>query len=141
MPTRRLAPLVLALAAAGACTPGDKGRASACADCGTVVIAAAGEPSALLPPLVVETIGRDVGDLIYERLADLAPGGAPVDSAAFRPGLAQRWERIELVTGLELHLRADAPPLLVRLAQEIHAQYGATAAAAGGAGDGAGPRR
>ena len=52
-----------------------------------------GEPSAVLPPLVGETVGRDVGDLIYERLADLAPGGAPVDTSAFRPRLAARWMR------------------------------------------------
>jgi peptide/nickel transport system substrate-binding protein len=112
MHTRRLARLVMALAAAAAaaCTGADRvrgSRGSACADCGTIVIAAAGEPSALLPPLAIETIGRDVGDLIYERLADLAPGGAPVDTAAFRPGLASSWERIDSLS-LRFHLRPGA---------------------------------
>lgn len=100
---RRLAPLALVLAA---CTSADRG-ASGCADCGTVVIAATGEPSALLPPLAVETIGRDVGDLIFERLADLTPGGAPVDTAAFRPRLASRWERVDSLS-LRFHLRPGA---------------------------------
>ncbi len=37
--------------------------------------------------------------------------------------LGQRWQRIELLPGMELHVRADAGPLLARLAQEIHARY------------------
>ena len=99
--------LVLTACVTAACAPGDRGRAPACADCGTVVIAATGEPSAVLPPLAVETIGRDVGDLIYERLADLAPGGAPVDTTAFRPRLARSWDRIDSLT-LRFHLRPGA---------------------------------
>jgi peptide/nickel transport system substrate-binding protein len=109
MHTRRLAPITLVIAAwvTAACAPGDRGRAPACADCGTIVIAATGEPSAVLPPLVFETIGRDVGDLIFERLADLAPGGVPMDTAAFRPRLASSWERVDSLT-LRFHLRPGA---------------------------------
>ncbi len=36
---------------------------------------------------------------------------------------AQSWERIELLPGLELHLRSDGGALLARLAEEIHARY------------------
>ena len=108
MHTRRLAPIAVVLAGiTAACAPGDRGRAPACAGCGTIVIAATGEPSAVLPPLAVETVGRDVGDLIYERLADLTPGGAPVDTAAFRPRLASSWERIDSLN-LRFHLRPGA---------------------------------
>ena len=87
---------------------------AACARCGTVVIAATGEPSQLLPPLVVETVGRDIGDQVYERLADLAPGGAPIDTTAYRPALADRWERVDSLTW-RFHLRpgralAGRPP-------------------------------
>jgi peptide/nickel transport system substrate-binding protein len=71
------------------------------------VVAATGEPSSLLPPLVYETVGRDVGDLIFERLADLKPGGSPVDPFAFVPRLASRWERLDSLTW-RFHLRADA---------------------------------
>ena len=41
--------------------------------CSTVVIAATGEPSTLIPPLVSETVARDISDQIYERLAYLSP--------------------------------------------------------------------
>ncbi len=81
-------PLLTALALLG-CT----------ADRGTtvrpVVIAATGEPESVFPPLVVETVGRDVSDLVFERLADLAPGGTPVDPRAYRPRLAASWQRVD----------------------------------------------
>ncbi len=79
----------------------------ACQKCGTVVIAATGEPTSLFPPLVGETVGRDIGDQLYERLADLAPGGVPIDSTAYRPRLASRWERADSVTW-RFHLRPGA---------------------------------
>ena len=79
-----------------------------CADCGgTAVVAAIGEPASLLPPLVYETVGRDIGDLIFERLADLKAGGSPVDTAAYIPRLATSWERLDSVTW-RFHLRPDA---------------------------------
>lgn len=40
------------------------------------------------------------------------------------PG-AHPWSRLELLPGLELHLRADAAPLVQRIAREIHDHYGA----------------
>jgi peptide/nickel transport system substrate-binding protein len=44
---------------------------------------------------VSETVARDISDQIYERLAYLSPGSSPVDQSAYRPGLAERWERID----------------------------------------------
>ena len=70
-------------------------RRKDCPQCSTVVIAATGEPSTLIPPLVSETVARDISDQIYERLAYLSPGGSPVDQSGYRPGLAERWERID----------------------------------------------
>ncbi|MFL5495178.1 MAG: ABC transporter substrate-binding protein [Gemmatimonadales bacterium] len=90
--------------------------AARCAECqSTVVVAAVGEPSALVPPLVYETIGRDIGDLVYERLADLTAGRPPADTAAYRPGLATSWERLDSLTW-RFHLRPgahwqDGPPV------------------------------
>jgi peptide/nickel transport system substrate-binding protein len=78
-----------------------------CEKCGTVVIAAVAEPTAIFPPLVGETVGRDIGDQVFERLAELAPGGAPIDSTAYQPRLASRWERLDSVTW-RFHLRPNA---------------------------------
>jgi peptide/nickel transport system substrate-binding protein len=78
-----------------------------CPDCGTVVVAAVSEPTSLVPPLVSETVGRDISDQVYERLANLAPGAAPIDLTAYRPGLADHWERIDSLTW-RFHLRPGA---------------------------------
>ena len=69
-----------------------------------VVIAATGDPTHLLPPLAYETVARDIGDQVFERLADLAPGGAPIDASAYRPALATRWERVDSLAW-RFHLR------------------------------------
>ncbi|MGE5232048.1 MAG: peptide ABC transporter substrate-binding protein [Deltaproteobacteria bacterium] len=90
---------VLAAAVAiglAACGP-ERDNASAAVP-GPVVIAAVGEPASILPPLAVETVARDIGDLVYQRLADLEPGKPPIDPAAYRPGLAERWERVDSLT-------------------------------------------
>lgn len=36
----------------------------------------------------------------------------------------ETWQRIELVPGVELHVKADASPLARRIAREIHTNYG-----------------
>jgi peptide/nickel transport system substrate-binding protein len=92
---------LLLLLGAAACAPGERPASR------TVVVAAVGEPPAVLPPLTYESVGRDVGDLVWERLASLAPGSASVDSAAYRPGLAERWERVDSLTW-RFHLRPGA---------------------------------
>jgi peptide/nickel transport system substrate-binding protein len=81
-------------------------RAS-CRDCGTAVVAAIGEPSSLLPPLVFETVGRDISDQVFERLANLQSGASPIDEGAYRPALAQSWERLDSLTW-RFHLRPGA---------------------------------
>lgn len=83
------------------------GGETPCPRCDTIVIAATSEPQSVLPPLAVETVGRDIGDQVFERLADLAPGTAPIDSTAYRPALAERWERADSLT-LRFHLRKGA---------------------------------
>lgn len=86
-----LAALVLLLA----CRPA---RPADCVDCGAITIVAVREPATIIPPLVGETVGRDISDRIYQRLAVLRPGAATMDPAAFRPGLATRWERVDSLT-------------------------------------------
>src|SRR5262249_32896437 len=94
---------VLVLVAALGCTQ----RRAPCERCETLVVAATGEPTTLVPPLIMETVGRDISDLVFERLADLKIGGVPVDSSAFRPRLADRWQRVDSVTW-RFHVRAGA---------------------------------
>src|SRR3954467_2647706 len=78
-----------------------------CDECGTVVVAATGEPASLIPPLIVETVGRDISDQMFERLAILRPGASPIDSGAYQPGLAKTWDRVDSLTW-RFHLRPDA---------------------------------
>jgi peptide/nickel transport system substrate-binding protein len=82
-------------------------RPGGCDNCGTAVVAATGEPASLVPPLVDETVGRDISDQIYERLAVLAPAASPIDAGAYRPGLADKWDRVDSLTW-RFHLRPDA---------------------------------
>jgi peptide/nickel transport system substrate-binding protein len=73
-------------------------RKADCPTCGTVVVAAVGEPASVLPPLADETVGRDIGDLVFERLAELIPRRATIDEGAYVPALASRWERVDSLT-------------------------------------------
>ena len=92
------------LAALGIClVMGCEEPQRACSAC-TVVVAATGEPSSLVPPLVVETVARDISDQIYARLAYLEPEKSPLDPGAYRPGLAEQWERVDSLTW-RFHLR------------------------------------
>ena len=93
--------------AAAAAIAGCGDREPPCPRCDTVVVAAISEPSTLVPPLIYETVGRDVSDQIYERLAYLKPGSSPLDAGAYRPGLAEKWERVDSLTW-RFHLRPDA---------------------------------
>jgi peptide/nickel transport system substrate-binding protein len=97
----------LATAASLLLLAGCRSDSADCARCRTLVIAATGEPTHLLPPLVQESVARDIGDQIFERLADLAPGAAPIDSTAYRPALATRWERVDSLRW-RFHLRPGA---------------------------------
>jgi peptide/nickel transport system substrate-binding protein len=94
--------LLIAVVTLAACSGGEP-----CAPCETITIAAVGEPGSILPPLVQETVARDIGDQVYERLADLSPGMSPLDPAAYRPALASRWERADSLSW-RFHLRPGA---------------------------------
>jgi peptide/nickel transport system substrate-binding protein len=85
-----LAPLVMALIGCRDQTD--------CPRCDTVVMAAVGEPASILPPLVDLSVGRDIGDQVYERLAVLEPGRATIDTSAYQPELAASWERRDSLT-------------------------------------------
>jgi peptide/nickel transport system substrate-binding protein len=71
--------------------------------CGTLVIAATGEPDVLIPPVSELAITRDVVDQVFLKLADLGPSGNTIGDEDFQPVLAQRWEWAGPVT-LVFHL-------------------------------------
>jgi len=91
---------VLLLAALASCA-----RRGACTGdyCGTVVIAAAGEPDILLPPVTELSPSRDVYDQVFLKLADLGMSGNTLGDEDFQPQLAERWEWAGPVT-LVFHL-------------------------------------
>src|SRR6059036_3512500 len=60
--------------------------------CGTVVIAAAGEPDILLPPVTELSTSRDVYDQLFLKLADLGSRWNTIGDEDFQPRLAERWE-------------------------------------------------
>src|SRR5258708_33510175 len=75
--------------------------------CGTLVIATAGEPNILLPPVSDLSITRDVTEQLFLNLADLGMSGNTVGDEDFQPRLAERWEW-DAPTTLVFHLDARA---------------------------------
>ena len=51
---------------------------------------------------------------------------APIETVPFveAPARGDTWQRIELVPGVELHVKTDASPIARRLAREIQSNYG-----------------
>ena len=71
--------------------------------CGTLVIASAGEPDILLPPVSEFAPTRDVTDQLFLKLADLGLSGNTIGDEDFQPQLAERWEW-DTPTTLVFHL-------------------------------------
>src|ERR1051325_3229525 len=71
--------------------------------CATLVIATAGEPDILLPPVSEFASTRDVTEQLFLKLADLGPSGNTIGDEDFQPLLAERWEW-DTPTTLVFHL-------------------------------------
>lgn len=71
--------------------------------CGVLVIATAGEPDVLLPPVSDRSVTRDVTDQLFLKLADVGPSGNTVGDEDFQPQLAEHWEW-DTPTTLVFHL-------------------------------------
>lgn len=74
---------------ASACTASDKTATGP--GSGTLVISTAGDPNSLFPPLVSTIQGRQVTDLVYDRLASLGDSLNTIGDGGFIPGLARSW--------------------------------------------------
>ena len=97
-----LAVLLFALACtAGENSPGAPGG-------GTLVISTGGDPNSLLPPLVASTTGRQVTDLVYDRLASLGDSLNTLGDGGFIPQLAESWTWSRDSLSIAFHLNPKA---------------------------------
>ena len=79
------------IAALAACS-GSDAPASKDSAGGTLVISIGGDPETLLPPLASTTTGQMIGDLVYDRLAEIGDSLNTVGDLGFQPRLAKSWE-------------------------------------------------
>lgn len=83
------------------------------------------EHKVLLPEIKRKLAKIPLEELAKEVLPPEPPASAPRDGGgATGADIGQAWRRVELLPGLELHVRADAGAVVHRLAGEIREKYG-----------------
>ncbi|HEY0243628.1 MAG TPA: peptide ABC transporter substrate-binding protein [Gemmatimonadaceae bacterium] len=106
MKTRALAIAALALGVA-AC--GDESARRSTSDTGgTLVISVGGDPETLFPPLASTTTGQMIGDLVYDRLAEIGDSLNTVGDYGFQPRLAKTWDWAPDSLSIAFHIDAGA---------------------------------
>jgi peptide/nickel transport system substrate-binding protein len=88
--TRATFALVVVLSGCGRGSDAAKSVSNAAVG-GTIVIAAAADADALLPPLILSLQGKEIADQIFDNLADIGPRLNTVGDAGFTPHLASSW--------------------------------------------------
>lgn len=78
------------LVALAACT-GEKPSPEGAPTGGTLVISVGGDPETLLPVLASTVTSRIIGDLVYDRLAEIGDSLNTLGDLGFRPRLAKSW--------------------------------------------------
>lgn len=71
---------------------------------GTLVIAVGGDPETLFPPLASTTTAQVVGDLVYDRLAEIGDSLSTVGDQGFQPRLAKTWDWAPDSLSIAFHL-------------------------------------
>ena len=79
------------IALLGACSGGESSRSDTPAG-GTLVISVGGDPETLLPPIATTTTAQIIGDLVYDRLAEIGDSLNTVGDSGFQPRLAKTWD-------------------------------------------------
>ena len=100
---------MVSLAGCGPDSSSDGGAAGQTGDAGgTLILATAAAPATLMPPTVGGIQGKQLTDLIYERLAEIGPSLNTFGDADFDPRLATSWEWSADSTSISFHLDPDA---------------------------------
>lgn len=86
----------------------DRGAAPAGDTGGTLVIAVGGDPETLFPPLASTTTAQVVGDLVYDRLAEIGDSLGTVGDQGFQPRLAKTWDWAADSLSIAFHLDPNA---------------------------------
>ncbi|MFL5498994.1 MAG: ABC transporter substrate-binding protein [Gemmatimonadaceae bacterium] len=58
---------------------------------GTIVVSTAADADVLFPPLTFTLLGKQIGDQLFDNLADIGPSLNTVGDVGFTPRLADRW--------------------------------------------------
>jgi peptide/nickel transport system substrate-binding protein len=97
---------VVALLAVSACRdrPGNARAETG----GTLVIVTTADPGSLFPPLIITSEAKQIGEQIYDYLADVGPELDIRDEKKFRPGLADRWTWMNDSLMLSFHINPAA---------------------------------
>ena len=81
-----LSGLAVACSPEGTAGSGSKGNVG-----GTIVLSSAADADALVPPLTMTLLGKQVVDQMFDNLADIGPALNTVGDAGFTPRLSDRW--------------------------------------------------
>ena len=71
---------------------------------GTLVISVGGDPETLFPPLASTTTAQIIGDLVYDRLAEIGDSMSTVGDQGFQPRLARSWDWASDSMSIAFHL-------------------------------------
>lgn len=103
---RRALAIPVLLLAVGACSENSRDRANSAG--GTLVISVGGDPESLLPPLSSTVPSMIIGDLVYDRLAEIGDSMNTLGDAGFRPRLAKSWTWANDSMSIAFHLDSSA---------------------------------
>ena len=92
-----------------ACSPeGSAGTAAKGSVGGTIVVSSAADADALVPPLTMSLLGKQVVDQMFDNLADIGPALNTVGDAGFTPRLSDRWSWASDSMSVSFHINPRA---------------------------------
>ncbi len=106
----RFCALAMFLAVCVSCSSGSESTAGAAKGKvgGTIVLSSAADADALLPPLTISLLGKQVGDQIFDNLADIGLSLNTVGDAGFSPRLSDRWSWAPDSMSVSFHINPRA---------------------------------